>query len=109
MPYAVLSRRPAEFSDASIGPITHHTEQPVEPLTISWDRQVDTPHDPAKPTVVHCVTTDGRPVLLLLDEELREALGLALVDPSLPDVETDQPGPHRARRRFAPRRHVRIR
>jgi hypothetical protein len=32
-------------------------------------------------TIVACMTDDGRPAALFLDDEYREALGLQLVDP----------------------------
>ncbi|MFD4397225.1 hypothetical protein [Kitasatospora sp. NPDC058478] len=86
--------------------------RPQDPITVTWADQVDTPHDPTKPTVVHLVLDDGRPVHLHLDEEHREALGLMLVDPSLPGVETDDPHPLRnrtARRPIRLRRRIRIR
>jgi hypothetical protein len=53
-----------------------------EPLTVCWDRTVIHP-DPAgdEDTIVCCLTDDGRPVALILDDEYREALGLQLVDP----------------------------
>ncbi|MGW4648084.1 hypothetical protein [Kitasatospora sp. NPDC004289] len=55
----------------------------MDPILIHWDRTVIDPNpaDPDDPTVVCCLTNDGQPVALLLDNELREALGLLLVDP----------------------------
>jgi hypothetical protein len=55
----------------------------MDPLIIRWDRTVIHP-DPAEPgdqTIVCCLTDDGQPVALLLNDEYREALGLTLVDP----------------------------
>lgn len=58
------------------------TPQPGDPLVVRWDRTVIHPEaDPTEDTIVCCLTDDGRPVALFLDEELREALGLLLVDP----------------------------
>jgi hypothetical protein len=55
----------------------------MELQIVRWDRTVihRNPNDPDDPTVVCCLTDDGQPVALLLDDELREALGLTLVDP----------------------------
>jgi hypothetical protein len=53
-----------------------------------WNMTVIHPSDPAQDTVVCCLTDDGSPVALMLSAELREALGLILVDP---DGEMDQP------------------
>lgn len=55
----------------------------MDPLIIRWDRTVIHPN-PTKPgdeTIVCCLAEDGQPVALFLDDELREALGLQLVDP----------------------------
>lgn len=59
----------------------------MDPLTVRWDRTVihPDPATPDNPTIVCCLTDDGRPVALLLDDELREALGLLLVDPDPAD------------------------
>ncbi|MET9436959.1 hypothetical protein [Streptomyces sp. NPDC006551] len=54
----------------------------VDPLVIRWDRTVIHPADPRDDTIVCCLTDDGHPVALLLDDELREALGLVLADPT---------------------------
>ncbi|MGA5820883.1 hypothetical protein ACPC54_23820 [Kitasatospora sp. NPDC094028] len=51
-----------------------------DPLVVRWDRTV-IPSTPGDDTIVCCLTGDGRPVALLLDDEHREALGLQLVDP----------------------------
>lgn len=52
------------------------------PITAHWDRTVIHPEaDPDDDTIVCCLTDDGRPVALFLDDEHREALGLLLVDP----------------------------
>lgn len=56
----------------------------MDPLIVRWNRTVIHP-DPTKPgdqTIVCCLTDDGRPVALLLGDDLREALGLQLVDPN---------------------------
>ncbi|MFJ5070213.1 hypothetical protein ACIQC7_27770 [Kitasatospora sp. NPDC088556] len=52
----------------------------MDPLTIRWDRTV-IPATPGDDTIVCCLTDDGHPVALLLDDEHREALGLQLLDP----------------------------
>ena len=56
----------------------------MDPLIVRWDRTVihPNPADPNDPTIVCCLTDDGRPVALFLDDELREALGMQLVDPN---------------------------
>jgi hypothetical protein len=56
----------------------------MDPLIAHWDHAVIRP-DPDKPddqTIVCCLTDDGQPVALFLDDELREAVGLLLVDPN---------------------------
>jgi len=55
----------------------------MDPLTVRWDRTVihPNPNKPDDPTTVCCLTDNGQPVALLLDDEYREALGLMLVDP----------------------------
>jgi hypothetical protein len=57
------------------------------PLIVRWDRTVipADPNDPDDRTIVCCLAEDGQPVALFLDDELREALGLALVDPNPED------------------------
>jgi hypothetical protein len=57
----------------------------MEPLIIRWDRLVSHPKKSSEDTIVCCLTEDGQPVALLLDDELREALGLVLVDPNPED------------------------
>jgi hypothetical protein len=59
----------------------------TEPLIAHWDRGVTFFDDPDEDTLVQCMSDDGRPVALFLDEEHREALGLLLVDP---DGEVDK-------------------
>lgn len=56
----------------------------MDPLVVRWDRTVihPAPTIPGDQTIVCCLTDDGHPVALLLDDELREALGLMLVDPN---------------------------
>jgi len=66
----------------------------MDPLIVRWDRTVIHPDDPAEDTIVCCLTEAGQPVALFLDDELREALGLQLVDPA-PD---DEPRSRPARR-----------
>ncbi|GAA0704746.1 hypothetical protein GCM10010193_69690 [Kitasatospora atroaurantiaca] len=59
----------------------------AERLRVRWDRLVTT--EPGQDTVVSCATLDGSsPVDLLLDDDLREALALSLIDP---DGTMDQP------------------
>ncbi|MFE7530565.1 hypothetical protein ACFU7Y_33345 [Kitasatospora sp. NPDC057542] len=61
---------------------------------------------------MHLVLADGSPARLHLDDEHREALGLTLVDPNLPGIETDDPHPlHNRTTRRPPqlRRRIRIR
>lgn len=55
----------------------------MDPLIVRWDRTVihANPADPDDRTIVCCLTQDGQPVALLLDDEYREALGLLLVEP----------------------------
>ncbi|MFB9558592.1 hypothetical protein [Streptomyces roseoviridis] len=71
------------------------TPDEVEPLVVRWDRTVIHPQDPRDDTIVCCLTDDGRPVALLLNDELREALGGLLADPwdqNDPTVEHDLDG-----------------
>jgi hypothetical protein len=49
-----------------------------EPATARWDQEVI--HDADGTATVCCLTEDGQPVALLLDEELTEALAGALLD-----------------------------
>lgn len=58
-----------------------------EPLAAGWDNVVEHPHDPAEDTLVCCVTTDGIPIALWLDDGHREALGGSLSDPFPEDVD----------------------
>jgi len=61
------------------------------PIVLRWDRLVMHPNDDADDqTIVACMTDDGRPAALFLDDEYREALGLQLVDP---DGEAESPTP----------------
>ncbi|WP_406530722.1 hypothetical protein [Streptomyces sp. I8-5] len=60
------------------------------PLEVSWDRLVCHPAEPGGDTVVCCKTATGHPVALVLDDDLREALGLLLVDPD-PDPDDAEP------------------
>jgi len=51
-------------------------------MAIRWDRTVIHPDaGPSEDTIVCCLADDGRAVALLLDDELREALGLILINP----------------------------
>ncbi|MFH8380668.1 hypothetical protein ACH4E7_06960 [Kitasatospora sp. NPDC018058] len=52
----------------------------MDPITIRWNRTI-LPTAPGDDTIVCCLTDDGQPVALLLDDEHREALGLQLIDP----------------------------
>ncbi|MFD7980276.1 hypothetical protein [Streptomyces sp. NPDC059071] len=58
------------------------TPDELEPLVVRWDRTVIPPDDPREDTIVCCLTDDGRPVALVLDDEQRERLGLELVLPN---------------------------
>lgn len=49
----------------------------MEPMIVTWDREVI--HEQDGGAVVCCLAEDGRPVALVLTEELREALGLSLI------------------------------
>lgn len=51
----------------------------ARPRVVRWDRTVTAP-DSDGDVLVCCLDEAGRPVGLLLDEELREALGLLLLD-----------------------------
>lgn len=53
----------------------------TEPLHIRWDRTVIHATDPTDDTIVCCLDQHDHPVALFLDNELREALGLLLLDP----------------------------
>lgn len=53
----------------------------MDPITIRWDRTVIHPSNTGDDTIVCCLTDDGQPVALMLDDEHREALGLQLIDP----------------------------
>lgn len=53
----------------------------LTPIPLSWDRLVMHPAGEDDHTIVACMTDDGRPAALFLDDEHREALGLQLVDP----------------------------
>lgn len=58
-----------------------------EPLRVRWDRTVIPSTGIGDDTIVACLDQHGHPVALFLDDEHREALGLALIDP---DGEMDQ-------------------
>jgi hypothetical protein len=76
------------------GKDTHPGEstQP-EPLAVRWDRTVIHPDaDPTDDTIVCCIADTGQPVALFLDDEHREALGLALVDPNPEDATAEDDG-----------------
>lgn len=53
----------------------------TEPLRVRWDRTVIHSTGPGDDTIVCCLDQHGHPVALFLDDDLREALGLALLDP----------------------------
>lgn len=57
----------------------------LEPLALSWTRQVTHPGTQPGPTVVHLTDSTGGVYALRLDDELREALGLMLIDPPDPE------------------------
>jgi len=46
----------------------------MDPLIVRWDNAVNIPDDPRDDTLVCCLTDDGRPVALLLDEHHRRDL-----------------------------------
>ncbi|MFF3127048.1 hypothetical protein ACFVRD_33155 [Streptomyces sp. NPDC057908] len=52
-----------------------------EPLIVRWDKAVTIPRESGDDTIVCCRTADGQPVALVLDDCLREDLGLLLTDP----------------------------
>jgi hypothetical protein len=52
-----------------------------EPLRVRWDRTVIHSTGPGDDTIVCCLDQHGRPVVLFLDDDLREALGLQLLLP----------------------------
>ena len=53
----------------------------MDPLIVRWDRTVIHPETTGEDTIVCCLTEDGQPVALFLNDELRESLGLILIDP----------------------------
>ncbi|MET7487090.1 hypothetical protein [Streptomyces sp. NPDC005538] len=56
-----------------------------EQVALSWTGQVTHPGTQPGQTVVHLTDSSGCAYALRLDDELREALGLTLIDPSDPD------------------------
>lgn len=56
-----------------------------EGLALSWTGGVTHPGTQPGPTAVHLTDSTGCAYTLSLDDELREALGLTLIDPSDPD------------------------
>jgi hypothetical protein len=68
--------------EKATAPAATATPQSGDPLTIRWDREVWHAESDTDDTIVCCLTDDGQPVALLLDDEHREALGLLLVDPT---------------------------
>lgn len=91
---AVIERvLPDEAVEKDSAPAPTSTPQPeATPLVIRWDRTVIHPEaDPTDDTIVCCLTEDGHPVALFLDDEHREALGLMLVDPNPDSEATDAP------------------
>jgi len=74
---------------------TSTAEPDPTPISARWDRLVIHPDpDSDDDTIVCCLADDGRPVALFLDDELREALGMLLVDPDGDDEPTAQPDGH---------------
>ncbi|MGC5263916.1 hypothetical protein ACPXCO_23140 [Streptomyces cyaneofuscatus] len=63
-----------------------------EPLALSWTGQVTAPGTQPGPTVVHLTDSADGAYGLRLDDDLREALGLLLIDPSDPDEVTAENG-----------------
>jgi hypothetical protein len=61
------------------------TAEHRDPIVVRWDRLVIHPENATDDTIVCCLTDDGQPIALCLDDELREALGLTLIDPPDPD------------------------
>lgn len=53
----------------------------MDPLIVRWDNAVQIPDDPRDDTLVCCLTEDGRPVALLLDETHRRDLRDQLTSP----------------------------
>ncbi|AEW92995.1 MULTISPECIES: hypothetical protein [Streptomycetaceae] len=69
---------------------SHRATTCAVPLSIHWARHVIYPGPASdEDTIVCCMTDDGRPAALFLDDDLREALGAALLDPN---GEADQDG-----------------
>lgn len=60
-------------------------QEAPEPLPLSWTGLVTQPGTPPGPTVVHLTDSTERAYALRLDDDLREALGLLLTEPSDPD------------------------
>jgi hypothetical protein len=56
-----------------------------------WTGQVTHTDDPTNDTAVLGETADGRPVVMHLSDDHREAMGLSLLDPK---GEDDQPSPY---------------
>ncbi|MER7707216.1 hypothetical protein ABTX81_30485 [Kitasatospora sp. NPDC097605] len=109
---SLFDRAQAQFTIAELGPLwdaalaaydaRHSTgndqdRAPDAPLTTTWTGLTTTLPGPGTPIVVDLVLADGRRAELHLDDEHREALGLALVDPG--QVENDNPRPARTGRR----------
>ncbi|MEV6046065.1 hypothetical protein [Streptomyces xanthochromogenes] len=76
--------RPGEAEQLLSDAIGADTEAPTtEPMIVRWDRLVIHPEaDPTEDTIVCCLTDSGQPVALMLDAELRDALGGILIDPA---------------------------
>jgi hypothetical protein len=72
----------ADTREEATAPAATATPQGGDPLTIRWDREVWHAESDTDDTIVCCLTDDGQPVALLLDDEHREALGLILIDPT---------------------------
>lgn len=66
--------------------------EPLTPIPLHWDRLVMHPDGSEDDqTIVCCMTEDGRPAALFLDDEHREALGLQLIDPDGDSATADCP------------------
>ncbi|MFD6335340.1 hypothetical protein ACFWGI_37965 [Streptomyces niveus] len=53
----------------------------VEPLNVQWDKAVTIARDAGGSTTIPCLAAGGQRVDLILDDRLREDLGLLLTDP----------------------------
>ncbi|MFI9772205.1 hypothetical protein ACIHJG_35885 [Streptomyces sp. NPDC052415] len=60
-------------------------QETPEPLSLSWTGMVTQPSTQPGPTVIHLTNATEGAYELHLDDDLREALGLLLTEPSDPD------------------------